>query len=100
VHLDARVAEHNELSIAGETEFAFCDQAIDITYVRTWEGWLYLSFVLDAYSRKIVGWSMSNSLKSELVLDVPWIWRSTLAEQHRQDRSTTRSVEASTPSWS
>ena len=33
----------------------------DITYVRTWEGWLYLSFVLDTYSRRIVGWSMANN---------------------------------------
>jgi putative transposase len=33
----------------------------DITYVRTWEGWLYLSFVLDTYSRKVVGWSMANN---------------------------------------
>ena len=41
----------------------------DITYVRTWEGWLYLAFVLDTYSRRIVGWSMSNNLKTELVLD-------------------------------
>ncbi len=41
----------------------------DITYVRTWEGWLYLSFVLDTYSRRIVGWSMANPLKTELVLD-------------------------------
>lgn len=41
----------------------------DITYVRTWEGWLYLSFVLDSYSRKIVGWSMSNRLRTELVVD-------------------------------
>jgi putative transposase len=41
----------------------------DITYVRTWEGWLYLSFVLDAYSRKVVGWSMANNLRTELVLD-------------------------------
>ncbi len=41
----------------------------DITYVRTWEGWLYLSFVLDTYSRRIVGWSMSNNLRTELVLD-------------------------------
>jgi putative transposase len=37
--------------------------------VRTWEGWLYLSFVLDTYSRKVVGWSMANNLKTELVLD-------------------------------
>ncbi|CAA9457442.1 MAG: Mobile element protein [uncultured Rubrobacteraceae bacterium] len=41
----------------------------DITYVRTWEGWLYLSFVLDTYSRRIVGWSMANHLKTDLVLD-------------------------------
>ena len=41
----------------------------DITYVRTWEGWLYLSFVLDTYSRKIVGWSMANHLRTELVVD-------------------------------
>jgi putative transposase len=41
----------------------------DITYVRTWEGWLYLSFVLDAYSRRIVGWSMANNLETDLVLD-------------------------------
>jgi len=41
----------------------------DMTYVRTWEGWLYLSFVLDTYSRRIVGWSMSNNLRTELVLD-------------------------------
>ncbi len=41
----------------------------DITYVRTWEGWIYLSFVLDTYSRKIVGWSMANNLRTGLVLD-------------------------------
>jgi putative transposase len=41
----------------------------DITYVRSWEGWLYLSFVLDAFSRKVVGWSMANHLRAELVLD-------------------------------
>jgi putative transposase len=40
-----------------------------ITYVRTWEGWLNLSFVLDTYSRKVVGWSMANNLRTELVLD-------------------------------
>ena len=41
----------------------------DITYVRTWEGWLYLSFVLDTYPRRVVGWSMANHLKTDLVLD-------------------------------
>jgi len=39
----------------------------DITYVPTGEGWLYLSTVIDLYSRKVVGWSMSNNMKAELV---------------------------------
>lgn len=34
----------------------------DITYIKTWEGWLYLTIILDLYNRKIVGWSMSNRL--------------------------------------
>jgi putative transposase len=41
----------------------------DITYLSSWEGWMYLAFVLDAYSRKVVGWSMSNSLRAEIVID-------------------------------
>ena len=41
----------------------------DITYVPSREGFLYLSFILDACSRKVVGWSMANHLKTELVLD-------------------------------
>jgi len=41
----------------------------DITYVPTWSGWLYLSVVLDAWSRRVVGWSMATHLRSELVLD-------------------------------
>lgn len=41
----------------------------DITYVRTWQGWLYLAVVMDLYSRRIVGWSMKPSLARELVLD-------------------------------
>jgi len=41
----------------------------DITYIWTREGWLYLACVLDAYSRKVVGWSMSERMTKELVLD-------------------------------
>jgi putative transposase len=41
----------------------------DITYLRTWEGWLYLAAVQDLYSRKIVGWSMADHMRSELVVD-------------------------------
>lgn len=40
----------------------------DITYVPTGEGWLYLASILDLYSRKVVGWSMKATLRTELVL--------------------------------
>jgi transposase InsO family protein len=41
----------------------------DITYIPTWEGWLYLAAVEDLYSRQIVGWSMSARITSRLVVD-------------------------------
>jgi putative transposase len=41
----------------------------DITYVTTNEGFMYLAFVLDAYSRKLVGWAMESHLRTELVVD-------------------------------
>jgi putative transposase len=41
----------------------------DITYLPTWDGWLYLAAVQDAYSRKIVGWAMADHMRSELVVD-------------------------------
>jgi putative transposase len=41
----------------------------DITYVPTWSGFLFLAVVLDAYSRRIVGWAMSGSLRTQVVLD-------------------------------
>lgn len=41
----------------------------DITYIETGEGWLYLAGVLDLHSRKVVGWSMSETMKTELVED-------------------------------
>jgi putative transposase len=39
----------------------------DITFIATWEGWLYLAGVLDTYSRKIVGWAMGKHHNAELV---------------------------------
>ena len=41
----------------------------DITYVRTWQGWLYLAVVLDHFSRRVVGWQLSTSLRTDLALD-------------------------------
>ena len=39
------------------------------TYLRTWQGWLYLVAVQDVYSRRIVGWSMADHMRTELVTD-------------------------------
>jgi putative transposase len=41
----------------------------DITYIPTWRGFLYLAVVLDAWSRRVVGWSMALHLRTELVLE-------------------------------
>jgi len=41
----------------------------DITYIQTTEGWLYLAVMIDLYSRKIVGWSMSKNIDAQLVCD-------------------------------
>jgi len=41
----------------------------DITYIPTWAGFLYLAVVLDAWSRRVIGWAMAVHLKTELVLD-------------------------------
>lgn len=40
----------------------------DVTYVHTWSGFLYLAVVLDAFSRRVVGWAMADHLRTELVL--------------------------------
>jgi putative transposase len=49
----------------------------DITYIRTYEGWLYLAVVMDLASRRIIGWSMKPTLAKEIVLDalLMAIWR-------------------------
>lgn len=41
----------------------------DITYIRTWQGWLYLAVVMDLFSRTIVGWSPGPTIDRELALD-------------------------------
>ena len=41
----------------------------DLTYVRTWNGFVYLAFILDCYSRMIVGWQLATHMRTELVLD-------------------------------
>ena len=49
----------------------------DLTYVWTAEGWLYVAVVLDLYSRRAVGWSMSSGMTAQLVIDalIMALWR-------------------------
>jgi transposase InsO family protein len=41
----------------------------DLTYIRTWSGWVYVAFVLDAYSRRIVGRQAATHMRTDLPLD-------------------------------
>ena len=62
----------------------------DITYVPTGEGWLYLATVLDAWSRRIVGWAMADTLRTDLVVEAlnmaVWNRRPTTGVVHHSDR--------------
>jgi putative transposase len=57
VERDFRATRPNQLWVA------------DITYVATWNGFVYVAFVTDVFSRRIVGWRVSRSLRSDLALD-------------------------------
>ena len=41
----------------------------DITYLRTWEGWVYLATVIDAHSRRVVGWAIADHMRTDLIED-------------------------------
>jgi putative transposase len=49
----------------------------DLTYIRTWSGWVYAAFVIDVYSRQVVGWQLATHLRTDLALDAleMAIWR-------------------------
>lgn len=54
----------------------------DITYIPTWAGFLCLAVVIDAWSRRVVGWAMASHLRTELVLDA---LNMALAQRHPED---------------
>ncbi len=62
----------------------------DMTYVPTGEGWLYLATVLDAWSRRVVGWAMGDTLRTELVVEAlnmaVWNRRPAAGVVHHSDR--------------
>ena len=67
----------NELQRAFTVELPNRAWVTDITYIRTWQGWLYLAVVIDLYSRKVIGWSMKSSLARSIVIDALMmaVWR-------------------------
>jgi transposase InsO family protein len=80
----------------------------DFTYVSTWQGWLYVAFVLDVFARRIVGWRVSHSMRTDLVLDAleqalyprqperadAWVHHSDRGSQYVSIRYTERLAEA------
>ena len=67
----------------------------DITYIRTWEGWLYLAVILDAFSRKVVGWALADHLRTELATAA--LQLALPVDDRRQGSSTTPIAAANTP---
>lgn len=57
----------------------------DFTYVSTWQGWLYVAFVIDVYARRIVGWRVSSSMHTDFVLDA--LEQALYARQPERDSS-------------
>jgi putative transposase len=59
----------------------------DLTYVRTWNGFCYLAFILDCHSRKIVGWQLQTHMRAELVLDALEMANGFASTGRRSDRT-------------
>lgn len=75
----------------------------DLTYVSTWSGFVYAAFVIDAFSRAIVGWRVSASLHAELALDALemalWQRRPAPGLIHHADRGVQREFKESSQHW-
>jgi len=61
----ARDLVQRDFTAAGPDETWVCD----LTYLRTWQGFVYLAFILDVYSRMLVGWQLATHMRTDLVLD-------------------------------
>ena len=71
------IASPNRLQQQFDVEHADMAWVTDITYIRTYEGWLYVAVVIDLYSRAVVGWSMKPNMSTDIVLDALMmaVWR-------------------------
>jgi len=63
----------------------------DFTHVSTWQGWLYVAFVIDVFARRIVGWRVSSSIRADFVLDA--------LEQRTSSRPSGARATAMTTPW-
>jgi putative transposase len=66
----------------------------DITYVATWSGFAYAAFIIDVFSRRIVGWRVANSLRADL-LSMRWRWPSGAATRSSRVSCITRTAACS-----
>ena len=73
VHREFRAERPNQLWVS------------DFTYVSTWQGWLYVAFVIDVFARRIVGWRVSRSMHTDFVLDA--LEQALYARQPERDSS-------------
>jgi len=73
----ANTAAPNTLDRAFDVDTPDSYWVTDFTYIRTYEGWLYVTVVIDLFSRKVIGWTMKNSPKADLVIDalLMAVWR-------------------------
>ena len=72
-HRQLRAERPNQLWVSG------------FTYVSTWQGWQYVAFVVDVFARRIVGWRVSSSMRTDFVLDA--LEQALYARQPERDRS-------------
>ena len=63
-------------------------RAADLTYVATWAGFLYVAFVIDVYGRRIAGWRVATTLRTDLALDA--LEQAIHARPDRDGRSSSR----------
>ena len=73
-------------------------------YVATWKGFVYVAFVIDVFSRKIVGWRVTNSLKTDIALDALeqalWSRSDTEGLVHHSDRGVQARFKGSSQHYS
>ena len=69
----------------------------DITYVRTWAGWVYLATVIDCCTKAVIGWSMADHMRTDLICDAITMAAARTEMAEEQLRSLNQAGVATTP---